>query len=160
HHNLDTFVAYAKQSELNESSSVYKGTHYEYTVAYALSQFNFDLHRVGRANDLGIDLVGYWRLPFHKPKQRGMAVLVQCKVSAPTPAHVRELEGAHSGAPSGWRGKGALAMLVCTEPSTAGVRASLQRSDRPMGVMQVADDGKVRQFLWNNTATELGLQGL
>ena len=165
HHNdLSSFLAYAARTNLNTSTNVYKGTLYEYTVAASLAPFNFALHRTGRSNDLGIDLLGHFKLP-HATKQ-GMSathelrVLVQCKAVKPTPSMVRELEGAYVGAPAGWRGESVLALLVANKEATKGVRDALQRSRWPMALLQVTDEGEVRQFLWNPVAAQIGLEGL
>lgn len=132
HHNLRTFLRYASLKNLNPTSNVYKGTHYEYTTIRVLASryYNFQLYRTGRANDLGIDLLGWWKLPgwtsaspateedgedgdAGKGKVEGgvkrkrkvwrkLKVLIQCKAVAPKPAMIRELEGAYVGAPAGW----------------------------------------------------------
>lgn len=169
HNDLPSFLTYAARTDLNTASNVYKGTHYEYTVASALSAFNFTLHRTGRSNDLGIDLVGHFGLPHPtKVSSRGrgretwheLRVLVQCKALKPTPAMVRELEGAYVGAPAGWNSEGVLALLVASHAATKGVRDALQRSRWPMGLLQVTGKGEVRQFLWNPVAAQIGLEGL
>jgi len=137
---------------------------FEYTVAETLKAYDFTLQRIGRSNDLGIDLLGHWALP-GRPKGSPLAVLIQCKANKsikPSPAMIRELEGAYGGAPSSWRhSDGVLALLVTTQPSTFGVRAAMQRSLRPLGVMQVtASEGEVKQFIWNASASNVGLEGL
>ena len=134
----------------------------------ALARLHFSLHRTGRANDLGIDLVGYWHLPAatvakkagSKGASQNLKVLVQCKAVKPSPSMVRELEGTYVGAPAGWRGEGVLALLVASREATRGVRDALQRSRWPMGLVQVTAEGRVRQFLWNAEAEEQGLAGL
>lgn len=160
HHDLPSFLAHASRVGLSESTNTYKGTHYEYTVAKTLSTLNFALHRTGRSNDLGIDLIGHWVLPSQPSTQGALRVLIQCKAVQPTPSMVRELEGAYVGAPAGWRGDGVLALLVASKEATKGVRAALQRSRWPMGVLQVTREGQVKQFLWNAMAAEAGLEGL
>ncbi|KAK0803976.1 hypothetical protein LTR75_007767 [Friedmanniomyces endolithicus] len=162
HHDLSSFLAHVSRNNINTTSTVYKGTHFEYTVAAALRSLNFTLQRTGRSNDLGIDLVGHWSLPSEhgKKKDYHVPVLVQCKAARPTPAMIRELEGAYTGAPAGWRGEGVLALLANVHPSTKGVREAVQRSRWPLGVLQVTREGKVKQFLWNAVAPEVGLEGL
>ncbi|KAK5727694.1 hypothetical protein LTR17_012552 [Elasticomyces elasticus] len=161
HHDLPSFLAHAASKALSTTSTVYKGTHFEYTVAAALSNLNFTLQRTGRSNDLGIDLVGQWSLPTErKKKSYDVPVIVQCKAARPTPSMIRELEGAYTGAPAGWRGDGVLALLVNVHPSTKGVREAVQRSRWPLGVLQVTRDGAIKQFLWNAVAAEIGLEGL
>ncbi|KAK3661162.1 hypothetical protein LTR56_000285 [Elasticomyces elasticus] len=161
HHDLPSFLTHAASKELSTTSTVYKGTHFEYTVAAALSNLNFTLQRTGRSNDLGIDLVGQWSLPTERKKRTyEVPVIVQCKAARPTPSMIRELEGAYTGAPAGWCGDGVLALLVNVHPSTKGVREAVQRSRWPLGVLQVTRDGAVKQFLWNAVAAEVGLEGL
>ncbi|RMY71889.1 hypothetical protein D0864_10538 [Hortaea werneckii] len=172
HHDLASFLEYAERTSLNPKSTVYRGTHFEYTTAQTLADYAFKLRRTGRSNDLGIDLVGHWILPASSSTPAGgnqpsegeaghaMPVLVQCKASKLTPSMVRELEGAYIGAPAGWRGDGVLAVLVSTMPATKGVSAAVQRSQWPLAVMQIERDGILRQFLWNAKAAEAGLTGL
>ncbi|GAB7359028.1 hypothetical protein MBLNU230_g5100t1 [Neophaeotheca triangularis] len=156
HHDLPSFLAHAAQNSLSKTSSVYRGTHYEYTVQSSLAAFNLSLQRTGRSNDLGIDLIGTWELP----SEQTMQVLVQCKAARPLPSMVRELEGAYAGAPAGWRGQGVLALLVLDRAATKGVREALQRSQWPMGVLVVGRQGAVKGFVWNAVAEERGLAGL
>ena len=163
HHDLPSFLAYAARTNRNPNSTVYKGTLYEYTVASTLRSLKFRLHRTGRSNDLGIDLVGHWNLPSQNHPQgqaHELRVLVQCKALQPLPSTVRELEGAYAGAPAGWREEGVLALLVASQAGTKGVREALQRSRWPMGVMQVTREGELRQVLWNAVAARVGLEGL
>ncbi|KAK7218484.1 hypothetical protein V2G26_006487 [Clonostachys chloroleuca] len=106
HRDLPTFLAYAKRTGLDEKSTVFVGTHYEYTIAGTLSRYGFSLQRVGGASDCGVDLLGTWTPP---KTRRAMRTLVQCKAGAQRagPNLIRELEGAFVGAPVGWRGPGA-----------------------------------------------------
>ncbi|KAK5112355.1 hypothetical protein LTR62_004318 [Meristemomyces frigidus] len=161
HNDLPSFLTYSTNTNANTTSTVYRGTHYEYTVSQALSTLNFALRRIGRASDLGIDLVGHWSLPSErKQSDHSLPVLVQCKAAKPTPSMVRELEGTYAGAPAGWRGTGVLALLASIQPSTKGVQAAIQRSASPLGVLQVTREGEVKQFLWNAAAAAAGLEGL
>ncbi|PHH70842.1 hypothetical protein CDD80_5698 [Ophiocordyceps camponoti-rufipedis] len=159
HSDLTSFLDYARRSGLNSRSTVYVGTHYEYTVAAALFRHGFSLQRVGGASDYGTDLVGTWTLP---PFPRPMRVLLQCKagVQRVGPHHVRELEGAFIGAPVGWRGHGVLGVLVCERPATRGIRDSLIRSRWPMAFLCCSREGGLSQLLWNRRAEDEGLQGL
>ncbi|GAM84539.1 hypothetical protein ANO11243_025350 [Dothideomycetidae sp. 11243] len=157
HNDLASFESYATATGLSPQSTVYIGTHYEYTVAQSLARLGFTLHRVGGAADLGIDLVGDWRVP---GVLRDCRVLVQCKAMTPTPSHVREMEGAMLGAPVGWRGPGAVGMLAARGDATKGVREALQRSRVPMGFVAVRSGGRVVQMLWNALAADAGLTGI
>ncbi|POR36219.1 Uncharacterized protein, mitochondrial [Tolypocladium paradoxum] len=158
HSDLTSFLAYAERTGLHDKSTVFVGTHYEYTVAATLSKYGFFLKRIGGASDYGIDLVGIWTLP---SLPQPLKVLVQCKAGAQRvgPQHVRELEGAFVGAPVGWRGDGVLGVLVSERPATKGVRDSLGRSRWPMAYACCSRDGAVAQMLWNRWAEEEGLEG-
>ncbi|KAJ4300441.1 hypothetical protein N0V88_003116 [Collariella sp. IMI 366227] len=64
HHTcLPTFLAYAARTNLDPASTVYVGTHYEYTTSLSLARYGLDLRRVGGSSDFGIDLLGTWSLP-------------------------------------------------------------------------------------------------
>lgn len=158
HSDLASFVAYAKRTDLDVNSTVFKGTHYEYAVGAGLAKYGFHLKRVGGASDYGTDLLGVWTPP--ETMQR-MKVLLQCKAGAQraSPQHVRELEGAFVGAPPGWRGTAVLAFLVSQNPATKGVRDSIGRSRWPMGFICCSEHGRVFQMLWNRRAENEGLAG-
>lgn len=162
HCDLQSFLEYASSDQAGRNyvrSTVYAGTHYEYTVQSALQRLGLSLQRVGKVSDYGIDLVGTWPLPTSKVPKK---VLVQCKAHAEKlhPSVARELEGAFVGAPPGWRSDGVLALLVTCGVSTKGVREALGRSRWPMGFLCCTKEGKVLQFLWNRRAEEDGLLGL
>jgi hypothetical protein len=159
HNDLPSFLQFASRQNLSPTSTVHVGTHYEYTVASALRSLGFSLTRTGRTSDFGIDLLGHWEVPSAQAPTR---VLLQCKASnkALTPANVRELEGAFSGAPAGWKGTGVFGFLATTSQATKGMRDALIRSPLPMGFLQVTGEGKVLQFIWNHVATQSGLEGV
>lgn len=157
HSSLSEFLTYASTATLSPTSTVYRGTHYEYTVANALSGLGFSLTRVGRASDLGIDLLGSWALP---SRPAPLSILVQCKAEAPKPSMVRELEGAVVGAPVRYRGEGTIAMLAAAKEATKGVRDAVGRSGLPMAYLNITTEGRVRQFVWNQAAVECGLEGV
>lgn len=157
HTSLSTFLTYASAANLSPTSTVYRGTHYEYTVQEALDRLAFSLTRVGRASDLGIDLLGSWALPSH-PKP--LNVLIQCKAEAPKPSMIRELEGAVVGAPVRYRGEGTIAILAAAKEATKGVRDAVGRSGLPMAYLNITTEGKIRQFVWNHSAVECGLAGV
>jgi hypothetical protein len=157
HNDLQSFLAFAKQKGLSSKTAVYKGTHYEYTVMESLKQFGFHLHRTGKSNDKGIDLLGIWRLP-GKPYE--VKVLVQCKLSRGMPATIRELEGVYSGAPNEWQGDNVLALLATSKSLTKGVLEGIQRSHSSLGALHIEPDGLARQFVWNSVAGERGLAGV
>ena len=157
HHDLDSFVEYTTRTGRDETTNVYRGTYHEYNTARALEEYGFSLERVGRANDLGIDLLGYWRLPMapHEIK-----IVVQCKATQTRPALVRELEGACQGAPLGWRGRDVMALLVSDRAWTPGVQDAIERSSMPLGFMVVTREGVLEQFYWNAAAADAFLTGL
>jgi hypothetical protein len=159
HHDLETYLAYASRSGLDSKSTVYVGTHYEYTVQEVLKRLGFSLQQTGGASDYGIDLLGEWKLP---AVPLNLRVLVQCKALAKKsgPNFVRELEGAFAGAPSGWQGSGVIGLLVSQKPATKGMREALARSRWPMGAITCTGEGRLVQMLWNNRANEEGLTGV
>lgn len=159
HNDLVSFLKYAERSGLDTKSTLYVGTHYEYTVAQVLSKYGFYLQRVGGHSDYGIDLLGTWNVP---SSSEPLKVLVQCKAIArkSSPNLVRELEGAFVGAPVGWRGHGVLGIFVTEKPATKGVRETLGRSKWPMTFISCSREGRVHQMLWNQRAEEEGLGGL
>ncbi|KFX87128.1 hypothetical protein V490_08517 [Pseudogymnoascus sp. VKM F-3557] len=159
HHDLETYLAYASRSGLDSKSTVFVGTHYEYTVQEVLKRLGFSLQQTGGASDYGIDLLGEWKLP---GVPLNLRVLVQCKALAKKsgPNFVRELEGAFAGAPSGWQGNGVIGLLVSQKPATKGMREALARSRWPMGAITCTGEGRLVQMLWNNRANEEGLTGV
>lgn len=172
HHNsLPTFLAYAARANLDPHSTVYVGTHFEYTAVNTLSRYGLALRRVGGSSDGGIDLLGVWALPVPVPSAGGgvgggagstppLRVLGQCKaVQRPGPHLVRELEGAFASAPAGWRGSGVVGLLVAEKHATKGIREALARSRWPMAFVACSRAGVVEQFLWNRRAEEEGLEG-
>ncbi|RFU73158.1 hypothetical protein TARUN_9097 [Trichoderma arundinaceum] len=159
HSNLASFLEYAKRAGLDEKSTFFTGTRYEYLVAERLARYGFSLQRVGGASDFGIDLLGHWTIPSTSQTVR---VLVQCKAGAHKkgPHFIRELEGSFVGAPPGWRGSGVLGLMVAEREATKGVRDAVGRSNLPMGYFCCSRDGVVRQMLWNQRAEEEGLEGI
>jgi hypothetical protein len=159
HHDLPSFLDYASRVGVDQQSSVYVGTLYEYTVQSSLERLGISLKRVGGRSDYGIDLLGTWNVP---STTSPLKVLVQCKArtAKAKPSEIRELEGAFVGAPSGWRGTGVLALLVSQQQATKGVRDALGRSRWPMGFVMCTDQGKILQMLWNRKADDEGLLGV
>jgi hypothetical protein len=157
HTSLSEFLSYVDAVSLSPTSTVYRGTHYEYTVANALERLAFSLTRVGRASDLGIDLLGTWAVP---SRPAPLNVLIQCKAEAPKPSMVRELEGAVVGAPVAYRGEGTVTILAAAKKATKGVRDAVGRSRLPMAYLNITTEGRVRQFVWNHAAVECGLEGV
>lgn len=156
HQDLASFLDYAEEYNLKTTSTVFKGTLFEYTVAEALKAYDMSLNRVGKANDHGIDLLGHWSLP----DSPALRVLVQCKMTKPVPAFIRELEGSYVGAPSGWQGDNVLALLTSRYAASPGTQQAIQRSKWPLGFLQINTEGVVRQFIWNATAIDCGLSGV
>lgn len=70
------------------------------------------------------------------------------------------------GAPNGWRGERTIAVLCAKRPATKGVREAIRRCGMPVLWLMVeetgknAEDGRVRQMLWNQKVNELGAEGL
>ncbi len=159
HHDLTSFLQYSERSGLDTKSTIFVGTHFEYTVASSLVKYGFSLQRSGGSSDNGIDLLGTWSVP---SSPNPIRVLLQCKALSQRigPSLIRELEGAFVGAPVGWRGPGVLGLLVAERPATKGIRESLGRSRWPMGFVSCSRAGIVQQMLWNGHAMEEGLGGL
>lgn len=74
----------------------------QHSLAYLNAHFFMDLAQVGGANDGGVDLRGWWRVPF---KPRRIRVIAQCKAEAKPlgPRAVRELEGVMANLGGSWR---------------------------------------------------------
>ncbi|KAK3491664.1 hypothetical protein B0T13DRAFT_58380 [Neurospora crassa] len=158
HHDLPSFLQYAKRTGLGHETTVFVGTHYEYTIASLLTAYGFSLNRVGGQHDFGIDLLGTWSVP---TAERPLRVIVQCKAIQSTRPHlIRELEGAFVGAPVGWRGSEVFGVLVASKTATKGTRDALARSRWPLVFIGCSREGKVEQLLWNHRAEQEGLQGL
>ena len=141
HSNLPSFLDYARRDRLNPQTQVFVGTRYEYLTQKALSTYGFELLRTGKGGDRGVDLVGYWHLPDNSnagsdqsQTLQTLRVLIQCKrhkgKASLRPSAVRELEGAFLGAPTGWRGKDVLGIMVSTKRATKGVITALRASER------------------------------
>lgn len=156
HHDLATFLDYAEEYNLKTTTTVFKGTLYEYTVAEALKAYDMALTRVGKSNDYGIDLLGHWTLP----QSPSLRIIVQCKMTKTMPAQIRELEGSYVGAPDGWQGDNVLALLASRHMASPGTQQAIQRSKWPIGFAQIDTDGAVKQFIWNMAATDAGLTGI
>lgn len=163
HHDLPSFLSYARTHSLSPSSTVYAGTYYEYLCASALRRLSFSLTRTGGRSDAGIDLLGTWSLPSIPHPLR---VLVQCKAlkTSVAPEVVRELEGAAAGAPEGWMGERTVAVLCAKRPATRGVREAVKRARVPVLWAMVEDrgegGGKVGQVLWNERVDLVGARGM
>lgn len=163
HHDLPSFLAYARTHPLSPTSTLYAGTYYEYLCAAALRRLSFSLTRTGGRSDAGIDLLGTWSLPSIPCPLR---VLVQCKAlkASLAPEVVRELEGAAAGAPEGWRGERTVGVLCAKKPATKGVRETIQRCGMPVVWAMIEDVGEGRsrigQVLWNEKVNQVGAQGM
>ncbi|CAG8388386.1 unnamed protein product [Penicillium salamii] len=158
HNDMTKFLSYAKHISLPETSTVYVGTHYEYTVQGTLRRYALSLNRIGGRDDAGIDLVGTWHLP-ERERERALRVIVQCKAlkTKVGPNIVRELEGSLRQAPVGWRTDQTVGVLVSPREATKGVRDTLARSAYPIFWMMIERDGSLKQALWNSSAEELGI---
>jgi hypothetical protein len=159
HHDLPSFLDYASRVGLDPKSTIYVGTHYEYSTLASLSRLGFNLKQVGGSSDFGIDLLGTWDLP---SVPLHLKVLVQCKAlaRAADPKMVRELEGAFVGSPTGWRDSSVFGLLATQKKATKGVREAIGRSRWPMGFVMCTGEGKILQMLWNRRAEEEGLLGV
>ncbi|RTE80785.1 hypothetical protein BHE90_004740 [Fusarium euwallaceae] len=159
HSDLATFLDYVERTSLDKRTTVYRGTHYEYTVANTLSQYGFSLKRVGGASDRGMDLLGTWKLP---STSKTIKVILQCKAGLRSvgPMYVRELKGALAAAPPGWRGVDTLGLLVAEKPATKGVQRDMNSAEVALGYVSCSKEGELVQLLWNYKAQEMGLEGI
>lgn len=159
HNSLQSFIEYAKRTELPSHKTVYVGTHYEYITSLALMRLGFSTIRIGGRSDAGIDLIGHWVLA---PLREPLPVIIQCKArKIPTnPKHIRELEGSFHGIPYEWKSKEVFGLLVTTVKATKGVLEALSQSRCPMGFVLISRDGLIQQFAWNRAASEKGLEGV
>lgn len=157
HSSLPTFLTHARSTNLSPNSPVYIGTYYEYIVLSALAPLGFSLVRTGRTSDNGIDLLGTWSLPHMAAPMR---VLIQCKshVRPLRPEHVRELEGAVAGAPSGW--KDALGILVSPREASKGVRERVGTSKYPVGYLMVDGNGNGNNDVANAASGAISEPGI
>ena len=171
HNDLSSFLRYAARTSLNDNSTTYVGTHYEYTVQETLRRYSFSLHRVGGRADAGIDLAGTWHVPpprIGDQRQRRtqnppLRVVAQCKAFRAKlgPNLVRELEGAFRYSLPGFRTEWKLGMLVSPREATKGVRDALASSPFPLMWMMMDREGSIAQVLWNARAEDnLGLRPL
>jgi len=158
HHDIPSLLEYAERTGLNQNSTVFIGTHFEYTVMATLACHGFSLQRVGGANDCGVDLIGTWDLPL---LPEPMKVVVSCKATKrPGPHFIRELTGALATAAVGWRGPSTMGFLVLNTPATDGIMKFLMQAQTPMAFIKCAKEGRMEQFIWNTAAREAGLVGL
>lgn len=63
HSTLEQFFSHARRSNLSQRTTVFVGTHYEYTVINALRKLGVCVTRTGGAGDRGVDAKGFWCLP-------------------------------------------------------------------------------------------------
>jgi hypothetical protein len=159
HNSLPTFLQHAKRTNLPPVSSVYVGTHYEYTAALSLMRLGFSLLRVGGQGDGGVDLIGHWVLA---PLREPLPVIIQCKArkAALSPHHVREMEGSFQAIPVEWQNKDVLGLIVTTCKATKGTLAALSQCRWPMGFVLISRAGTVQQFVWNRAASDRALEGV
>lgn len=170
--SLEAFVADAKARGVDPNCNVYRGTRFEYVAQEALKTLGFDLLHKGGGGDKGIDLLGTWTLPNTAGSQQilpppsPLHVIVQCKSHTRVlgPGFVRELEGAVASAPSKYRNKNTIVVLISSREMGNGVRDYMENSTRGIIFMQMPEQahgtrGSFKQIFWNDRATQLGLEG-
>lgn len=159
HHDLTSFLDYAARNQLDPKSTVYVGTHYEYTVQHAFERMGMTLKRVGGRDDYGTDIIGKWSVP---SAPHPLKIMIQCKAytGKVNPAHARELEGAITSAPPTEGASNLLCLLVSPNSASKGVRECLGRSRWPMGFALCTTEGKILQMMWNKSAAEGNLVGI
>lgn len=147
HGSLSAFLAHAKRTNLDRTSTTFAGTFYEYATQSLLRRYGFELDRVGGRGDRGVDLRGVWKIATEditageeqRKTQLKIPVIIQCKrlKSKVGPNLIRELEGALAG------GENTLGVLVGTRGATKGVREAMGRSRVGIcWVMLEVGDGK------------------
>lgn len=152
HHDLRSYLEYAKKSGVDQTSNVFKGTKYEYLVIDTLKSYGLELNSIGRRGDRGKDFEGVWKLHKHTKKQPNvMWVIGQCKARKVGPKEVRELDGTSSG------NRECTRLLVSNSKSSKGTSEAIQASSTPMAFLQVTEDGDLVQCFWNSAAAEAGL---
>ena len=154
HNSLSSFLTYASQTNMSPTSTVFRGTKYEYTCLEALSSLGFKLTRVGGANDAGIDLQGSWLLP---TLPAPLKALVQCKFlgrKSVSPVLVRELEGAFSASPD-MDGQTVVGLLCTPGLGTKAVREALRRSARPVVLVSIDEGGWIEAVVWNEAVRDI-----
>jgi hypothetical protein len=129
-------------------SAVHRGTAFEQRSLRLLqAHFSMALRRIGGRSDGGIDLVGWWWLPFagsnpgalpdpHGLLRRRLRVLAQCKAEKKkfSPKYVREMEGVwhlHSSAPSIPSPHPTVALLLSESPFSRATVLNAYRSTVP-----------------------------
>ncbi|CAG8551282.1 16268_t:CDS:1 [Acaulospora morrowiae] len=149
HHNLETFLTI---KEVNTSTTVYRGTLYEYeTIACLQKSFGIVTRRVGKAGDDGIDFRGRWKLPGKK-----LMVIGQCKslCNKCPPSAVRDLEGALCR-----ETQETIGILSSLSGFTKGAIKRYNGSSFPLILMTVIENGTdCKTFSWNKAA-EIYLDG-
>ncbi|KAI5779243.1 hypothetical protein EDC01DRAFT_671240 [Geopyxis carbonaria] len=163
HDDLSSFLRYAQETGLDNASTVYVGTLYEYTVQAALARLQMKLSQIGGKGDRGIDLSGTWTPPTPKNvPPRTIAVYVQCKAEQMRggPRHLRELEGMLAMTAAGGDHIG---ILACIKPPTPGTIQTMLLSKKPLAYVCVTPHGEggyLRQCIWNNVAAGILGHGL
>ncbi|KAF8439229.1 hypothetical protein BGX38DRAFT_1208424, partial [Terfezia claveryi] len=173
HHDLASFKDYAESTGLDPTSTVYRGTVYEYIVSNTLFYKNMHLIRTGGKSDRGIDLRGEWHIPLpptihptpphpdsdsrlsEPPITRTKVIrtIVQCKGHTTVPLGpniVRELSGTLACETSTTIG-----FLASMYPCTNGARNAIRFIQKPMGYACISEKGVVKQLVWNRLASEL-----
>lgn len=155
HDSLESFIHHTSIQKSDLSSTVYRGTLFEYTVLDALTLLNFKLHRTGGADDKGVDLRGTWALPGSPP----ITVMIQCKHEAKKigPKYIRELCGISSDSQDE-----TVMMLASTSTYTPKALQFFMASHRPICLFVIDSfdhGGAMRQLIWNSAADK-ALSGL
>ncbi|ANB11348.1 Rrg7p [Sugiyamaella lignohabitans] len=170
HHDLKSYIRYTNCNNVNQKSTVFRGTLYEYSVQHILmSHLKFKgVVRSGRAGDKGVDLLGNWKK---------LLALVQCKSSTvKTGARLfREMAGVYNIFVAGSKDEGKAVIIIASPASITshGMREFLQlsipiiyckidytvplynfeTSDYDLG--SLADGSALQSILYNDEAAKL-----
>ncbi|KAL3900380.1 MAG: hypothetical protein SGCHY_001388 [Lobulomycetales sp.] len=130
------------------ASTVERGTRFELLALAELTRLSFQLTRSGGANDLGVDLFGFWKLG----PRVCHPVIVQCKCEARRvgTSYLRELEGSLSR-----RAPNEVGFLVSSGGFTKNSISYASGSKlRLVLVTMHHDDGFIKEFRMNAPAKE------
>lgn len=138
HNDLESFAKHVVRTDVNQKSTWFRGTLYEYTVKYVLEK-ELKIRRAqrcGRAGDMGVDLTGYYSPESNDTED--LLLLVQCKSSSTKLAGklFREMAGVFSSA----RIDPANTLMIAASPSfmTKPGMEEFMSSTVPMAYFQIS----------------------
>ncbi|CCG81313.1 Uncharacterized protein C824.03c, mitochondrial [Taphrina deformans PYCC 5710] len=147
HDSLESFINHTSIQKSDLTSTVYRGTLFEYTVLEALAPLSFRIHRTGGADDKGVDLRGTWVFPDREP----VPVVIQCKNETKKvgPRYIREMCGIPASPET-------VLVLASTSQYTPKALQFFMASQRPICLFVIESfdqGGTMKQLIWNNAAS-------